>query len=373
MKKIKLVSSAFLMATMLSGCEYLRAASFQKANDTGISKGQFSSLVYMNKSQHVSDAFNDKEEYNQLVEWDLELDKAINVCLTPPPIPPIPLPSDVMPLNSLTVVAAPFIAAGVQLAFGFAVDELSSRVIELKKRGSKTYAKNIVVPGSVLDVSNSTALNKEVELNANQSNDVIIECLLLHRKTMVPVEDKNGKKIKDEKGKIKLEPKIKMATVVQVLKRGNGAVFRTSYLRLDNGVALTSKPKKGGSPALAVSSAISSKGLRKNTKNQGVDKVLLAAESLGTVLVKVGSEKSVFANCGYTRDEEKDLRECGPESDIVAPSDGTLLGSSYTVAITEKGSIGFDADRAKAELDTVKAAIGPVIGEYVNNRLNPPE
>jgi hypothetical protein len=157
-----------------------------------------------------------------------------------------------------------------------------------------------------------------------------------------------------------VEPK--RVALVAVLKlapaapgRTDSFVFRPIYVSASNSAAIT---RQSEAPAVTVGLGLSVKSIGKQDNGlPGSFLVGQAASAAPKVLLNAGESSCLKSACATSE----------PIPIPVGPDGLVSLG----VGVTEKGSLGFDTDVAKAQIGAIKAAIGPVIGELIKKKISP--
>lgn len=156
---------------------------------------------------------------------------------------------------------------------------------------------------------------------------------------------------------VRMERESKVPGLVVVLKlrpSPNAFTFEPVFMAARNAVAVT---QKGETPRIIASVAVGLKGIGK--QQNGLP-----------ALASIGEASSTVPGLVLGAKEPACVRKSPcPVSDpiplLAARNDLMLL----TVAVAEKGDIGVDFDAAKAELNAIKAALGPLVGELVKGKL----
>ena len=154
----------------------------------------------------------------------------------------------------------------------------------------------------------------------------------------------------------------KVAGLTAILKLGpatpgrkDAFVFQPVYVSASNSTAIT---RKNDAPAVAVGLALSIASIGK--QENGLPGYFLVGQG-GSAAPKV------LLNASESRCSKS---ACATSEPIPIPLDPNGL-VSLGIGVTEKGSLGFDVDVAKAQISAIKAAVGPAIGEIIKKKASP--
>lgn len=233
-------------------------------------------------------------------------------------------------LSGAAIVLLPIVG---ELLFGLAADGVERRADALKEASEASYSGRIVM--SAKDLSEWV---KETR------------CLTIVR------YDPPGKPTASGA----IGPKrIALAAILKLEPAAQGRtdafVFTPIYVAASNSVAIT---RQSEAPAVTVGLALSIKSIGKQENGlPGTFLVGQAASAAPKVLLNAGE-----SSCSKSA--------CATSEPIPIPTDPNSL-VSLSIGVTEKGSLGFDIDVAKAQIGAIKAAIGPAIGELIKKRVSP--
>jgi hypothetical protein len=294
----------------LIGCEATKALTFQPAANSGVIKDQRAQLLYFHEDAQAVESF-ERTPIGMIASEGLRA--ALEQCIPPRREEAIPL------------LLIPVAAAGAQFAFGLLTDQLAGIVADVRKRAKAESKAQVTVPTAVLQADGKW------------------ECLLFTRST-VPF----GSETPTEVG---------LALVLRKVTRGSGVALLPTYLEVNN-----AKAETGASPSpsinLAAAIVVTSLATASSSPGATVSQTTSITFTFGDV--QLGS---VPVNCSGG------LEGCGRESVILAPVSNALPGATIAVSVVETGSAFADPDPAKAELDALKAALGPAIAASVTTGL----
>lgn len=328
-KMISRALVALVCLTALQGCQTMKALSFKKDDLSGIKESQSVSLYYIRPTA--------KEQAFKIVGDDpihAGIRESLSQCVAEAVLPLVPI-----------------IAAGGTFLLGQLTDALASEVKKLRDSGTKSYS--------------GMVLTDEVAYVAPWQ-----ECLLLLR------HDKPPRQVNTASNAAEQVSDIGLAALFILNRYGGGYAWDLAFLMLNNAVAVTAKGDPPNLPKVDVSLALASKIV---TQKDGVKTVTETPPATMTVKgVPLGGEEPAV-RCKPVRDGEGGCEYSTaifvvPEADQrPTGSDGTPQGGAwFSVGVTETGSVASDFANATAELEALKAALGPAVGKAIETALTPP-
>ncbi len=296
-----LTKSALLMASsiLLSGCAYIRALSFEEHPRSGITEEQKTTVYLIGSGGGRG-----------LAGLPQELVAPVQQQCAAPSTEPAP-----------AALGAAIIGFFVQYGIDLVVDELASRVDALVARGTKVYSANAIVSAKAFDDATCIVLVREAvakpaPAQALGASDPFGLALILRKK--LPRENDGSTPYSDE-----------------------ASVLVPIYLKMYNAVAITGQ----GEP-VDLSVAVTAKAAFEKEKVRKVD-------PFGT---------TTFTIPGIELGPD-DQSAHGKASGLFPQAPTHASAVELAVAVTESGSGVPDAVKARAELEALKAALGPILVE----------
>ena len=323
LQRLSSVSLAFSCA-LLSACSSLDVWQYKPSPLSGSPRGKIA-LVLLPAGPAQGDG---AQGVNDIIAKDPDLASVIRAgCVRPEASPGAPATPSTRISPSGSAAFIPIIAAVAQLGFEAFIDKKRRDVEAINDSANALYSMNVAVPPT------------------GQGGLADARCLVILRY------------VEDEKTGTSLN----MAAVLKIKTHAAGTTPSTNvislkpvFVRANNAVATTRDVEKA---TMDFSFAVSVKAVARDNAGN-VSRLIPAGEAVAPVRGVILGRPGVIS-CA--------AEDCGDSDLLPYPVNRGVL--SLSIAIAEQGKTGFDSKAVDAELASIKAALGPAIGEAIKTKL----
>lgn len=241
--------------------------------------------------------------------------------------------------TELAAAAVPIVSAVGKLVFDLQMQNQIKKVEALKRASEASYSAHVVLSGTALAKSSCVALIRSLD-KGSPSGSVLI----LKLTDAADYTDNNDNSPADPSNSSpSIEP-----------PRGVAFNFRPVYVHVWHAAAVT---RQVSLPVIGMSIAISIKSLGKQQNG------LPALGSVGEAVVSI--PKVSIGNIALGSSCENATCPRSEPIPLVASKDLAVL----SIAVSEKGDLGFEPDEAVNELKAIQEAIGPAISSAIDEKF----
>ncbi len=290
--------------SVLTGCHHLTLKGFDHADDTRVS----GNTIALSMDNHTKNKNSSHVSLDNFYQGNGEL-KAImgKSCNIKTDDGPEKIAAEVLPI----------ITSLGKLVFDLVIDQKTREMEKLKKAAVNSYSQRLIL--------SSNGFQKT-------------SCVMIYR-----FDTKNNK--------------IGFISVLKINKHGDGFSFTPIYVKANNTVSVTKKPKNDNEKAkINVSIAISLKAI--GIEQNGLPSVHPIGQGVVSIPNLEISPKGM-AKC---------IKGCS-SSDLIPYLLQDEKSISVTLSVTETGKLGVDIDQKISEAEAIKEAMGPALKETLENYL----
>jgi hypothetical protein len=313
-------------------------------------------------------------ELTALYELDQNLEALFktNVCGPVTTQPAAPARGNAATPNVVGPFAVPIVVAASKLVFDLYVEKKKKDLDALKKSASQSSNADVVVSAPVFSRSSCIVLARYAKEDKEDTPGLIV-VLKIEKSKAARDRDGGKSQARDETfaDSFQIKPifvrannSIAVTEVGKATDKQQIAVTPEALIKQtpkkaglpDNGIASKEVGEGPAKSKITVTPAVSIKQI---TKKAGIPTLALLGQG--------GSTISAVELSGTIRCRAK-IEECNSSTAIPMPLDnGSVV---VGVSLLETGNVGFDVDRATAELTAMQAAIGPAIGDAVQGHYD---
>lgn len=324
------ITTLLLVMATASGCQWYKTVTFTPAELSGKTDGVKFELVYYKDGMPQTAATSSTVSLATSIDSKVVIKPEIKNSFTKRLSESCKVTVDKRP--EIPAAAIPLIAAAGKLAFDAGADYLAERVRAIQEKAKATYAARLVMDTKPFDfVVENQGKRQEVK-----------ECLIAYRYRAI------GK-----------EPTVQnvpgMIMIFELQKLTNTFYLAPIFLWVGDSVAETSSKD----PTLDLSVAVAA---RVAESSQGKISMKSVVESTFKFSINsLGSGPTI--DCA--------ILTCKMFSELTTSAAGNATGATISVAVVETGSHASMLDKAQAELQAFKTAVGPAAKDALAKELTP--